>query len=361
MTVSDIIEEQHVSEKELSLNLSGGGPLDLLLAPPDDVFTDSYMSASESLVGSTMTSNLSVGSVPSLGDSFATDAISSLESPADGTQTIRGRRAMSPVRKFLEPVRSPADAADEHPLSVDGDSGVDDSEAVADEEAISETTMSIFTDFKPLRAVFKSNLTASLRALRSAAKTFSGINFPSIPPDDFLTRSILTMDPKVPYADERRPPVMEAIPSAEMRRYLNPSTRTRLEQQQQQAPEAKLRPSSATSIQMQTYKVYRSRSNLVPGRGPYPAVSPQIAASQPSAVSTPDNSAVPGMRQREMRENPDFIRIAVMEMAMRKMGKLDSKKPGRAKWALAPRRTSAKPYEVGSDGVPSRWVPIACD
>lgn len=63
------------------------------------------------------------------------------------------------------------------------------------------------------------------------------------------------------------------------------------------------------------------------------------------------------MRQREMRENPDFIRIAVMEMAMRKQGKLDDKKPGRAQWALPPRKAAIKPYEIGPNGVPARWIP----
>ena len=65
------------------------------------------------------------------------------------------------------------------------------------------------------------------------------------------------------------------------------------------------------------------------------------------------------MRQREMRENSDFIRIAVMEMAMRKRGKLDDQRPGRAKWALPARRTSAAPYEIGANGVPARWRSIS--
>jgi len=57
-----------------------------------------------------------------------------------------------------------------------------------------------------------------------------------------------------------------------------------------------------------------------------------------------------------MRENSDFIRIAVMEMAMRKHGKLDDQRPGRARWALPARRIASRPYEVGPDGVPMRWV-----
>jgi hypothetical protein len=67
--------------------------------------------------------------------------------------------------------------------------------------------------------------------------------------------------------------------------------------------------------------------------------------------------SVPGPRQREMRENSDFIRIAVMEMAMRRRGKLDDQRPGRARWALPPRKVSTRPYEIGTDGVPARWIP----
>jgi hypothetical protein len=59
-----------------------------------------------------------------------------------------------------------------------------------------------------------------------------------------------------------------------------------------------------------------------------------------------------------MRENSDFIRIAVMEMAMRKRGKLDDQRPGRARWALPARKTSTVPYQIGPDGVPIRWVAI---
>jgi hypothetical protein len=57
-----------------------------------------------------------------------------------------------------------------------------------------------------------------------------------------------------------------------------------------------------------------------------------------------------------MRENSDFIRIAVMEMMMRKNGKLDDKMPGRARWALPPRKPSNKVYEIGEGGVLVRWI-----
>ncbi|TQV94634.1 hypothetical protein V2A60_005657 [Cordyceps javanica] len=375
LTVQDIVHNQHVSEKELSLSLTGS-PLDVLLSPPEHLPIEDDTSACESPDGFSLKHTVSYDSVPSLGgDSYATDAASSFDSSPNFT---RPRRTRSPARKSLEPVRSPPHIlSDEHPLSVNWE---DDEYPVA-LEPVEEPSMSVFSEpFKPLKAAFKSNLTASLRALRSAAKTFSSMNFPSIPPDDLLSRSILTIDPNVPYTDERRPPVTEEMPSAELRRYLNPTTRP-LEAQPQDGPQ---RPRLA-SIQMQTYKVHRAR--VTPSRGsPSSALPPAPSAtgtgvvgggwnsssSSSSPTPKPDNPQHPqhqqksllpaSMRQREIRENPDFIRIAVMEMAMRRRGKLDDRKPGRARWALPPRKAPIKPAtdadEIGPNGVPTRWIPI---
>ncbi|KAJ6780694.1 hypothetical protein PWT90_10072 [Aphanocladium album] len=374
LTVKDIVQHQHVSEKELSISLTSSSPLDVLLSPPDDVPTEDDMSTCESPDGSSLHNTISYDSVPSLGDSYATDVASSLDS---SSYFSRPRRMRSPARKSLEPVRSPPHIlSDEHPLSIKMDA---DDEYTVVLAPIEEPSMSVFSEpFRPLKAAFKSNLTASLRALRSAAKSFSSINFPSLPPDDLLSRSILTIDPNVPYTDERRPPVTEEMPSAELRRYLNPTTRP-LEAQQDGPQRPRL-----ASIQMQTYKVHRSR--LSPSRNPPSSALPSAASAPTTGVvgaggSPTQKSDHPpqqqqqqqqhhpkvllpvAMRQREMRENPDFIRIAVMEMAMRKRGKLDDRKPGRARWALPPRKAPIKPAgnttdEIGPNGVPTRWIPI---
>lgn len=348
LTVDEIVGDQHVSEKELSLTLSRG-PMDVLLSPPDDL-ADDDASLTESNVGSALARTTSIDSIPSLGDSFVTDMLSSVDTPR--SQCSQKRR-LSPMRKSLEPVRSPPDATEEHPLAGDAlDLEELDLQVLGESVEGESTKLQFLEPFKPLRSVFKSNLTASLRALRSAAKSFSSINFPSIPPDDFLTRSILTIDPNVPYADERRPPVTEEMPSAELRRYLNPTTSSLID------PQPKPRRAFSASIQMQTYKVQRSRSPHPSVRSPYPSTSPQSASTgQQTRPPTP----APGMRQREMRENSDFIRIAVMEMAMRRSGKLDNQRPGRARWALPPRRPSTKPYEVATNGVPVRWTSLSYD
>ncbi|UKZ53679.1 hypothetical protein TrVGV298_007476 [Trichoderma virens] len=358
LTVDAIIaDESSLSEKELSWSLSRGSPMDVLMSPPDSLDDDFLGSDCGSVH---MARTLSVDSMPSLGNSFGTDMISSVESPRSLSPQSLHRRKASPIRRSLGPIRSPPDSIDEHPLSPEPPRDEDELDSLSLQSSEGDQTTSYqFIPFKPLRAVFKSNLTASLRALRSAAKSFSSINFPSIPPDDLITRSILTMDPKVPYADERRPPVTEEIPSAELRRYLNPTTRLSRETQSRPLQQPG---TFAASIQMQTYKIQRTRPTDAAARNAYPStspLSPSTPASQPTPTPAQDSvPPLPAMRQREMRENPDFIRIAVMEMIMRRRGKLDNNKPGRARWALPPRKTSAKPYEIGAGGVPERWIPL---
>jgi hypothetical protein len=353
MTVESIIERAQESEKELSRKLSRS-PMDILLMPPEHLEADDAStcdSISESVVSAR---TASLESMPSLSSSFTTDPFSSLESP----RTPVRRRQTRPTRRSLEPVSSPPGESESHPLS-SPDVDVDelDFRVFADQEE-TPAKKSSRLPLKPLKSAFKSNLTASLRALRQAARSFSNLNFSSIPPEDFLTRSILTIDPQVPYTDERRPPLLEEEPTAELRRYLNPTTTARIQKPNAVALGPALR-SFTASIQMQTYKVSRSRSpSSLPGRAPYPSVGPSSTAQAPEApqASTRAEHPLPGPRQRELRENPDFIRIAVMEMAMRKSGKLDEQWPGRARWALPPRKPSTRPYEIGPDGVPTRWV-----
>ncbi|KAK4106328.1 hypothetical protein N658DRAFT_502820 [Parathielavia hyrcaniae] len=356
MTVEAIIERAQESEKELSLKLSKG-PMDILLTAPEDLEADDA-SVCDSMPESVLSSRtVSIDSMPSLSNSFATDPFSSLDSP----QTPPRRRKVQPTRRSLEPVSSPPGEPESHPLSPETEVIELDFRVFGKEEASDKKTSRL--PFMPLKSAFKSNLTASLRALRQAARSFSNLNFSSIPPEDFLTRSILTIDPQVPYTDERRPPPLQEEPTAALRRYLNPTTTARLEKPQQTPSSPALRTFTA-SIQMQTYKVHKARSvPHSPGRSPYPSVAVGPSATSPASQPPQSKPAalehpLPGPRQREMRENSDFIRIAVMEMAMRKRGKLDDQRPGRARWALPPRKPSTRPYEIRPDGVPARWVAV---
>ncbi|KAK4123855.1 hypothetical protein N657DRAFT_680973 [Parathielavia appendiculata] len=356
MTVESIIERAQESEKELSLKLSKR-PMDILLMAPEDLEADDA-SICDSIPESVLSSRtVSMDSMPSLSNSVATDPLSSLDTP----QTPPRRRKVQPTRRSLEPVSSPPGEPESHPLSPESEVAELDFRVFAREEVSDKKTSRL--PFKPLKSAFKSNLTASLRALRQAARSFSNLNFSSIPPEDFLTRSILTIDPQVPYTDERRPPPLQEEPTAALRRYLNPTTTARLEKPQQATSGPALRTFTA-SIQMQTYKVHRARSvSHTSGRSPYPSVAVGPSSTSPSSQPPQSKPVVPehplpGPRQREMRENSDFIRIAVMEMAMRKSGKLDDQRPGRARWALPPRKQSTRPYEIRPDGVPARWVAV---
>jgi hypothetical protein len=259
-------------------------------------------------------------------------------------------------------VSSPPGEVETHPLSSPR-IGVEELDfRVFDESPTQDAKSETRLPYRPLKSAFKSNLTASLRALRQAARSFSTLNFSSIPPEDFLTRSILTIDPPVPYTDERRPQ-LEEEPTAALRRYLNPTTNSRLEQPSPVPTSATSRGFTA-SIQMQTYKVQRQKSaQSAEGRVKRPSLGASGANSCAVLTNSDKSTAsleipLPGPRQREMRENSDFIRIAVMEMAMRKRGKLDDQRPGRARWALPPRKISSKPYEIREDGVPARWVAV---
>ncbi|KAI3337375.1 hypothetical protein HD806DRAFT_37207 [Xylariaceae sp. AK1471] len=355
MTVDSIVPRSRVSEKDLSqelrldlnedLSLSSfeRSPLDFLLTPPDELEEEEASLHTDSGFASPYSTRTeSFDSLPSLGDSLSPSIPPSAHFP----MTPRGGKSRSP-RRSLEPVTTPPGELPEDPLSkvsLENDR-LDFSVFSNKSTTTADKQTQVLTPFK---SVFKSNLTASLRALRSAARSLSTFTTSSIPPDDFLTRSILTIDPRVPFTDERRPPVLEEEPSEAMRRYLNPASNVRPE----------VRGSSpihsyTASIQMQTYRVQRSRG--VPRAGRQAAQAPNL--NKPSTVVL----FPPGPRQREMRENPDFIRMAVMEHLMRKRGKLDDQREGHARWLLPPRKATTKPYEIGPGGVPVRWISSSQD
>lgn len=58
-----------------------------------------------------------------------------------------------------------------------------------------------------------------------------------------------------------------------------------------------------------------------------------------------------GVRQRELRENSDFLRMVVMEMNMKRSGKLET---GKARLWLPPRQVGVG--EEWQGRVPRRWV-----
>ncbi|KNG52456.1 hypothetical protein TW65_00268 [Stemphylium lycopersici] len=198
---------------------------------------------------------------------------------------------------------------------------------------------------------FKSNLTASLQALKSAAKSFSNFTAPSVPPDDFLTRSLLSPN----FTSEMRPKHVQGLPSPELRRYLNPQPA----------------PISATELSMHLHDSFTLDTDADPHA---PMIQMQTyerrgraQKSRRSRTADPFSEAgrvlsndVPTVRQREPRENSDFLRVIVLEMNMRRVGKLDTKAVGKARIWLPPRKpgSSMPPSHSGESGVPLRWTPI---
>ncbi len=184
MTVESIIEQSQESEKELSMRLSKS-PLDMLLSSPEDLEVDdiSICESTDSVAGSLLSSRtVSFDSVPSLSDSFTTGTFSSL----DFSCTPERRRKSQPTRMSLEPVVSPTGGREDHPL-FSPDLPVDELDFRVFDHSLAELPgkKPSLLQLTPLKSAFKSNLTASLRALRQAARSFSTLNFPPSPPRIF--------------------------------------------------------------------------------------------------------------------------------------------------------------------------------
>jgi len=348
LTVDAVLNHTKESESDYNSSL-GRSPMDLLLSPPDGL-TDADTLDSETGSPSYLSRRtLSTDSVPSLIDGSIGDASLSPGFPV--TPSSRGKRSL-PTRK-LEPISSPpGDKIADHPLS-DPVLDIDELDFRVFRNPDGKGSEKVDTLPAPRqKSAFKSNLTASLRALRSAAKSISNMTTPMITPDDFLTRSIIAIDPRVPFTDERMPPRLEDMPTPALRRYLNPTTNAPIEAHVPASVGQTDGAKCTASIQMQTYKISKSAKTQV-----ISVISRRSSTSSSEEVFA-EVSGGPVARQRDMRENSDFIRVAVMEMMMRKNGKLAENVPGRARWALPPRQPSTKAYEIGEGGVPVRWIAV---
>lgn len=284
-----LIDNEPVSFSRCSSNAA----LSVLLSPPDDF--DDKDSCALSVNSS------SSESVPSLED----DTASILSWSGPSTPTIRDKRS-----RVVSP--PPEDCALDHPLLFTKENVVE--LPLLQSNVPSEPTAQ---GFRPLFS-FKSNLTASIRVLKSAAKSFSSFSAPLTQPDDLLTRSIFSNTPR--YADEKRPRPSEEVPTPAMRRYLNP---TSFGQENH----------CTGAIQMQTYNRVRRTPRQKTRQAPVPRT---------------DDGDTP--RPREPRENSDFLRVIVLEMNMRRGGKLSDTIQGRARLVLPPRQVPKKPRDL-----PRRW------
>ncbi|CAO2655340.1 Nn.00g104040.m01.CDS01 [Neocucurbitaria sp. VM-36] len=349
MSMDELIQEWKQDDSEVPPSVVGS-PLDLLLGRVDESEDDygslvSMEQEKESFVTSRSISSESINTIPPSLDfddpSFSShwDNLSTPDSLSRKSLTERKEKVVSSPPK--------EDCILDHPLL---HFGPDECEEIITTDVIDDLASTPSSErFKS----FKSNLTASLQALKSAAKSFSNFTAPSVPPDDFLTRSLLS--PK--FTSEMRPKHLEGLPSPELRRYLNPQpapispTELSMHLHDSLTLDADA-DTNAPMIQMQTYE-RRGRSQK----------SRRSRTSDPFSEAGRASSNEPTVRQREPRENSNFLRVIVLEMNMRRIGKLDAKAVGKARIWLPPRKsgTSKASSGDGAGRVPDRWIGIAAE
>lgn len=351
---SRMLKEDLKSKDDDLIASTGNSPLDILLSPPEDKDLPGNESDHETPFS---LGSASSDSMPSLSHDGASPSSSILPLTPNSQRSHTERRCLR---------YSPSeDCAFDHPLleaEIQGDEStefmIDHGPMIYEQDTRPKRSSSLGS-FPRLRSSFKSNLTASLRAIKSAAQSVSTFATPSVQPEDFLTRNLFTISPEL--TDDRRPAPMREPPSPALRRYLNPTPISPAEMYvYHDRPHEKPDASHAcpVSIQMQTYRRSRGRGNR---RNHFHVVAPKNR----DQYSTFDPEIPPMSRQREPRENSDFLRMVVLEMNMRRRGKLREDIPTRARIWLPPRKNNPHrllgEYEDGDDNdtVPSRWIGVS--
>ena len=292
--------------------------------------------------------SLSSDSMPSL------DGELDFESPRSAGLRTPSFRVRAQMRREKLQARVTALSCDEdHPLSpavteepLPPVPGPNDN--VTDETALSSSPKTT--------SQFRSNLTASLRLLRSAAKTLASAS-PKVYTPTLLSRSPpLTIDPTYRQLGSfsKRPPGTTVISS-------------NIDNLPFLLSSPILAPPATASIQLTSYT-----ASTLPASST--ATAPPVflpPANPPPSELYPDSKAST-QRPREPRENSDFLRVVVLEMNMRRAGKL-KEDSGRARIWLGPRAESVEEemlneersvvvtYEEGastrkSKPVPKRWI-----
>lgn len=350
MSIDELVQEWK-SEELAKPSYSSSPSLSMLLEQIEDE-TEEATPGKESVLSQDImvTRSTSSESIPSL---EADDrSVLSFRSPST-PGSLRSRKSNSNLNR-REKARSLPDSEDcalDHPLATP---------RPAEKEGVDFFSISSSRSATPKpRNSFKSNLTSSLQALKNAAlNSFSSLTASnqsqpsrssSSPYSDDMLWSHPFLFPR--FGPEIRPTPFEGTPTKAQRRYLNPQP---LVFEEQEAPfrQALNSPQMADEaidtpmIQMQTYSRNRRKTKR--------AASP--AAPDPQSEAGRALLAASSVRQREPRENSDFLRIVVLEMNMRREGKLET---GRARIWLPPRKVSSSPEEEGR--VPRRWVGVSAE
>lgn len=319
-----------VGSREEGMSGSFGNPhYDLIFGSPNEHDEEqNSLDGDDAQPGPPPPRSISSESMPSLeidNDSTTTTSLNEIPTPS-----LAGRRALSEkqIPQISTSVELPSD---DHPLKTP---------VLRPSSPTLDLPDNLTSPPKSrTSSTMRSNLTASIKALKSVAQSVSSIKFapPLQRPDDFLTRSIFDISPTS--TDDKRPPPLSAPPSPALRRYLNPSQTTTTTLNPSDIATYHDFPNSTTSrtsssIQLQTY--------LPPTHRSANASSPPIfpASTSPSIESSLTPFTGPNLaRQRELRENSDFLRVLVCEMEMRRNGKLRDDVEGRACVWLPPRNS----------------------
>lgn len=295
----------------------------------------------------------STDSVPSLdGDR---SSVLSLRSPST-PGSLRSRRSINNLRHERQKSTSlTEDCLLDHPLlagpQAESSSGDDEPEVF--QSPRNKTAIS--------RSSFRSNLTTSLQALKNVAlNSISSLTSStqsavftrgSAGPEQNQMDDALWSHPFLfPRLSSELRPTIQGTPTKAQRRYLNPMPLTFEEQEAPfqkalHAPYLAEAVQPAPTIQLQTYTRGRRRAQ---NRTSQP--DPQSEAGRAQYLLT-------GIRQREPRENANFLRVVVLEMNMRRAGKLET---GRARIWLPPRQVTeraddGKMESSSSNRIPLRW------
>jgi hypothetical protein len=373
------------SVKSVSSSLGKGSPLDFLVQPASDVSeVDELLLSVETdkegmSLSSRSVSSDSIHSTPSLYTEEST--LSTWSTPVTPAPSVMARRAARQERRERG-LASPPEKCNEHPLlgvAVVEDPAEDEEAATSPPQRVSSPPSPRTKSAKQARSTLKSNLTAKFQAFKSAVGSFSNFAAPSIPSDDLLARSFFSSR----YPPEMRPKGFAGVPDPALRRYLNPlppskslslsapdfssQLREALCAEALAADERHLAGADGTAtvapmIQMRTYSRTARATRARTTRSGSATVNPFERPEFPPPGTVPD--LPPTTRQREPRENSDFLRVIVLEMNMRREGKLDSKAGGRARVWLPPRKNGDVTVTVvGENGsrIPGRWVGVTAE
>lgn len=403
-SIDELLQGWREDELPGSSSFEPGSPLDLLLENPDEASDSEYNTETPSSFiddaslhpGSMSSRSVSSESIMSIPDLMREDrsftSCGSPTTPETRRKPFRGSLSASPSKNGKDRVVSSPSKEDclaDHPLlppaaieSTPLDT-LDNHAFVVRKKAKAPQTQR--------KSSLKSNLTASLNAIASSFRSFSNFAAPSIPPDDLLTRNMFASSPSAQqrYASEMRPKSSDGLPNAALRRYLNPNQHTRrlsLEdasllsaQTLHPSPDFAAAISSSTNLSLALklegplipMQTYGPDGKIKKARKPLP--KPPATARDPNSEAGRAMEMGSSVRQREPRENSDFLRVIVLEMNMRREGKLDSRGVGRARVWLPPRKTSALEglgakvkHPTGADGdqddsptkVPLRWTGV---